>query len=109
MLLNYFFFSLKTGSVPDISRFILPLCLIKIKQAIKAAHDVKIIEPLISHVAKGNTAEATREPAETRFDKKTVIKNTVNDIMQANGEIIKKHQVAVATPFPPSLNFIKHG
>ena len=74
--------------------------------AVTTAHPVKTPEPVTYQTATGRAAAAARDDAETRLKRhinkiKTKIAKT-----HAMGEITTKHPPAVATPFPPSLNFI---
>ena len=70
------------------------------------AHAVKGMEWLVSQTATGSTAAPERDPADTRLDRNISTINVNMATIHAIGEIIIKQPAAVATPFPPSLNFI---
>ena len=72
---------------------------------VATAHTVKIVEWEDTQTAIGKTAAAASDPAETRSTQQTNIIKTSMATMPAAGAIIKKQPAAVATPFPPSLNF----
>lgn len=78
----------------------------KIKLVVIRPHAVKGMEWLVSQTATGKTAAPERDPAETRLDRNINRINVKMAIRHAIGEIIIKQPAAVATPFPPPLNFI---
>lgn len=78
----------------------------KINIAVIRAHNVRALERLVSQTATGSTAAPEREPADTRLDRNTNRINVKIATINAAGEIIIKQPAAVATPFPPFLNFV---
>ena len=70
------------------------------------AHVVITGEFVFIHTATGITAVAEREPADTWLLNRATIRNVSRAARHATGEITRKHPNAVATPFPPFLNFI---
>ena len=73
---------------------------------VTTAHPSMTFEPVAFQIATGKTAAAAREASETRFDHQTNTIKTRIRITSAIGEMTPKHPAAVATPFPPFLNFI---
>ena len=71
-----------------------------------SAHTVKGMEWLVSQTATGSTAAPERDPADTRLDRNINRINVNIATIHAIGEIIIKQPAAVATPFPPPLNFV---
>ena len=71
-----------------------------------AAHVVITGELVFIHIAIGITPAAEREPADTWLLDNATIRNATRAARQATGERTRKHPKAVATPFPPVLNFM---
>ena len=53
--------------------------------------------------AIGSTAEAHKDPIETRFEMHITAIKVNREARHAQGDIIRKHPKVVATPFPPFL------
>jgi len=75
----------------------------------KAAHIASTFELVAFHTATGSINAAPRDPTDTRLHKHINIIKVSRAKKHAIGEIIMKHPAAVATPFPPPLNFRKTG
>ena len=59
---------------------------------------------LVNQVEGGNRKVPAKDPAETRCDILTVIRNAVKAQRQAHGAAGNNDPMAVATPFPLGLN-----
>jgi hypothetical protein len=60
--------------------------------------------PVSIHTAIGSTAEAHKDPIETRFEMHITMIKVKRDARHPQGDITRKHPKVVATPFPPFLN-----
>ena len=72
-------------------------------------HPVKTVECVTNHIDNGKHAAAESEPNDTRLLSHAARIKTVNVMMHAMGDRTKTIPAAVATPFPPVLNFVKKG
>ncbi len=70
------------------------------------AHVVITVEFVLIHTATGITAAAEREPADAWLLDRAISRNASKAARHATGESTRKQPNAVATPFPPFLNFM---
>ncbi len=97
------------GSVPDHSRLIFSLWRIKMNMAMITEHPVITGERVASHKITGNTPKEANEATEALLNQQINMIKTNIAIKNDTGEITRKQPPAVATPFPPFLNFMKIG
>ena len=107
--IRFYFLCLNSGSTPERSLLILSQWRRIISKLVITAHTVNANESVVSHTATGKTAAAASEPTETRRETNKQMMKAETAVNPAGCESTIKQPAAVATPFPPLLNFRNMG